>query len=81
VSLPNRDRLTMGTKPLKTRDLILSLSKDEAKISRFFSSLLCRGKIPAVTPSPPLFRLCASVNPRIWNIFNGLLRVPFPPKI
>ncbi len=28
------------TKPLKTRDLILSLSKDEAKISCFFSSLL-----------------------------------------
>ena len=39
VSLPNRDRLTMRTKPLKTHDLILSLSKDEAKISCFFSSL------------------------------------------
>ena len=34
------DKLTMRAKPLKTRDLILSLSKDEAKISRFFSSLL-----------------------------------------
>jgi hypothetical protein len=38
VSLPNRDRLTMRTKPLKTRDLILSLLKDEAKISCCFSS-------------------------------------------
>jgi hypothetical protein len=27
------DKLTMRGKPLKTRDLILSLSKDEAKIS------------------------------------------------
>jgi hypothetical protein len=27
------DKLTMRAKPLKTRDLILSLSKDEAKIS------------------------------------------------
>ena len=34
----DRDRLTMRAKPLKTRDLILSLSKDEAKISCFFSS-------------------------------------------
>jgi hypothetical protein len=32
----------MRAKPLKTRDLILSLSKDEAKISWFFSSLLNR---------------------------------------
>jgi hypothetical protein len=40
VSTPNRDRLTMRAKPLKTRDLILSLSKDEAKISCFFSGLL-----------------------------------------
>ena len=30
----------MRAKPLKTRDLILSLSKDEAKISCFFSGLL-----------------------------------------
>ncbi len=30
----------MRAKPLKTRDLILSLSKDEAKISCFLSSLL-----------------------------------------
>jgi hypothetical protein len=30
----------MRAKPLKTRDLILSLSKDEAKISGFFSRLL-----------------------------------------
>jgi hypothetical protein len=36
----NRDKLTMRAKPLKTRDLILSLSKDEAKISCLFSSLL-----------------------------------------
>jgi len=34
------DKLTMRARPLKTRDLILSLSKDEAKISCFFSSLL-----------------------------------------
>ena len=40
VSPPNRDKLTMRAKPLKTRDLILSLSKDEAKILCFFSSLL-----------------------------------------
>jgi hypothetical protein len=43
VSLPNRDALIMRAKTLKTRDLILSLSKDEAKISCFFSSL----------PAPP----------------------------
>jgi hypothetical protein len=42
VSPPNRDKLTMRAKPLKTRDLILSLSKDEAKISCLFSSLLKR---------------------------------------
>ena len=30
----------MRAKPLKTRHLILSLSKDEAKISCFFSGLL-----------------------------------------
>jgi hypothetical protein len=30
----------MRAKPLKTRDLILSLSKDEAKISCFSSSLM-----------------------------------------
>ncbi|MGA9267924.1 MAG: hypothetical protein WCF79_08380 [Rhodomicrobium sp.] len=29
----------MSAKPLKTRDLILSLSKDEAKILRFFAML------------------------------------------
>ncbi len=40
VSPPNRDKLTMRAKPLKTRGLILSLSKDEAKILCFFSSLL-----------------------------------------
>ena len=39
---PNRDKLTMRAKPLKTRNLILSLSKDEAKISCSFSSLLAR---------------------------------------
>ena len=32
----------MRAKPLKTRDLILSLSKDEAKISCFFSSPLVK---------------------------------------
>ena len=40
MSLPNCDKLTMRAKALKTRDLILSLSKDEAKISCFFNSLL-----------------------------------------
>jgi hypothetical protein len=34
------DRLTIRAKPLKTRGLILSLSKDEAKISCFFGVLL-----------------------------------------
>ncbi|MGB7916801.1 MAG: hypothetical protein WCF79_16155, partial [Rhodomicrobium sp.] len=34
------DKLTVRAKPLKTLDLILSLSKDEAKISCSFSSLL-----------------------------------------
>ena len=34
------DRLTMRVKLLKTRDLILSLSKDEAKTSCFLSGLL-----------------------------------------
>jgi hypothetical protein len=34
------DKLTMRAKPLKTPDLILSPSKDEAKISSFFSILL-----------------------------------------
>jgi hypothetical protein len=34
------DKLTIRAKPLKARDLILSLPKDEAKISCFFSSLL-----------------------------------------
>jgi len=37
---PLFDKLTMRAKPLKTCDLILSLSKDEARISCFFSSLL-----------------------------------------
>jgi hypothetical protein len=36
------DKLTMRAKPLKTRDLILSLSKDEAKIPCFFRSPLMR---------------------------------------
>jgi hypothetical protein len=40
VMLPWFDKLIMRAKPLKTRDLILSLSKDEAKISCFFSSPL-----------------------------------------
>ena len=42
VSPPNRDKLTMRINSLKTLNLILSLSKDEAKISCFFSSLLVR---------------------------------------
>jgi len=33
--LPWFDKLTMRAKPWKTRDLILSLSKDEAKIHAF----------------------------------------------
>jgi hypothetical protein len=40
VSPPNRDKLTMGFKPLKRRGLILSLSKDEDTFSGFFSILL-----------------------------------------
>ena len=40
VSLPNRDKLTVRFKPLKSLHLILSLSKDEAGFSAFFSSLL-----------------------------------------
>jgi hypothetical protein len=40
VSLPNRDKLTMRFKPLKSLDLILSLSKDEDTFSGFFSILL-----------------------------------------
>ena len=40
VSAPNRDKLTMRINSLKTLDLILSLSKDEARLSGFFSSLL-----------------------------------------
>jgi hypothetical protein len=39
VSPPNCNKLTMRINSLKTLDLILSLSKDEAKISGFFSSL------------------------------------------
>ncbi len=35
VSTPNRDKLTMRFKPLKSLGLILSLSKDEAKNSAF----------------------------------------------
>jgi hypothetical protein len=42
VSPPNRDKLTMRFKPLKSLGLILSLSKDEAGISVFFSILLVR---------------------------------------
>jgi hypothetical protein len=46
----------MRAKPLKTPDLILSPSKDEAKISCFFSSLLDRlncmaiGRFPVASP-------------------------------
>jgi hypothetical protein len=32
VSPPNRDKLTMRAKPLKTRDLILSLSKPHPEL-------------------------------------------------
>ena len=41
VSLPNRDRLTMRSNPLKTLNLILSLSKDEAQIQAFQKGCLC----------------------------------------
>jgi len=44
------DRLTMRFKPLKSLDLILSLSKDEAEISGFFSSLLGPGTVRAPSP-------------------------------
>jgi hypothetical protein len=40
VSVPNRDKLTMRFKSLKSLDLILSLSKDEDTFSGFFSILL-----------------------------------------
>jgi hypothetical protein len=40
----------MRAKPLKTRDLILSPSKDEAKISCFFSSLLVAALSPLLRP-------------------------------
>jgi hypothetical protein len=39
VSPPNRDKLTMRINSLKTLNLILSLSKDEAKISGFYGRL------------------------------------------
>ncbi len=39
VSLPNRDKVTMRSTPLNSLTLILSLSKDEAWISAFFSTL------------------------------------------
>ncbi len=42
VSLPNRDRLTMSINPLKTLDLILSLSKDEGGFHDFWPVLLLR---------------------------------------
>jgi hypothetical protein len=41
VSLPNHDKLTMRFRPLKLLGLILSLSKDEKRISTFSSS--CHG--------------------------------------
>ena len=40
VSPPNRDELTMRSKPLKSLHLILSLPKDAAWISAFFSTLI-----------------------------------------
>jgi hypothetical protein len=40
VSPPNRDKLTMRFKPLKSPHVILSLSKDEAGISALFGILL-----------------------------------------
>ncbi len=49
VNLPNRDKLTMRLKPLKTRDHILSLSKDEALVSAVFSIL----QSAAPYPPPP----------------------------
>ena len=39
VSPPNRDKLTMRINSLKTLNLILSLSKDEAKILGFYGRL------------------------------------------
>ena len=39
VSPPNRDKLTMRMNSLKTLNLILSSSKDGAKISCFFCGL------------------------------------------
>jgi hypothetical protein len=42
ASSPNRDKLTMRFKPLKSFALILSLSKDEVWIFAFFSILLGR---------------------------------------
>ena len=66
----------MRIKPLKTRGLILSLSKDEAKISYFFSSPLCRGKMPNGTLTAAAcataVRAARVVNSRSRNIFNGL---------
>ena len=40
MSPPNRDKLTMRSKPLKSLYLILSLSKDEALIFAIFCNLL-----------------------------------------
>jgi hypothetical protein len=42
VSPPNRDKLTMRAKPLKTLNLILSLSKDEAQIQAFSAACWSR---------------------------------------
>ena len=47
----------MRMNSLKTLDLILSLSKDEARISRFFSSLL------HTLAERKAFRLTAKVKP------------------
>jgi hypothetical protein len=46
------DKLTMRAKPLKARDLILSLSKDEVWIFAFFSILLGRQLLASAGAAP-----------------------------
>ena len=48
VSPPNRDRLTMRTKPLIMLNLILGLSKDGAKFPRFFRILRSACNAPQI---------------------------------
>ena len=65
----------MRVKPLKTRDLILSLSKDEAKIMLFQQPAASRKNIE----QDAIAAACAAsvpaayvVNSHARNIFNGL---------